>query len=410
MPPTQSALRPYHASYQETPISQSNATSSRFRWLIETEQQAEPSPSPPPSRRRPSPAASNASSGDGAYDGGATVDGETQGAGSSHEQMVKKLVRLALASEYSRQPIRRADITTKVMAPHTGRQFKNIFEEANHHLRSTFGCQMTELPQKEKVTISQKRAAQRNQTQNTLSSSNKSYVLTSTIPPALRNPSILPPPSVPTSASESAYTGLYTFILSLIYLSPGGTIPESRLEKHLKRMNADNYVLSGEKTEKVLKRMEKEGYIVKIRERDGGGEESVDYVVGPRGKAEVGEIGVAGCVRKVFGKTGMEREELEKRLVRSLGEGVEMKNGRDEERDAEAEAEADGDGETEVRAEENGHANGTGGRRKSARGAKNAPKTRTSTRRGRNSMVDEEAEGDEDEEDEEDEDEDESDE
>jgi len=33
--------------------------------------------------------------------------------GSSHGQMVKKLVRLALASEYSRQPIRRTDITAK---------------------------------------------------------------------------------------------------------------------------------------------------------------------------------------------------------------------------------------------------------------------------------------------------------
>ncbi|KAL8994795.1 MAG: hypothetical protein Q9169_005331 [Polycauliona sp. 2 TL-2023] len=371
-------------------------------------QQAEPSPSPPLTRRRPSPAASDASSADGAYDGGAAIDGETQGTGSSHEQMVKKLVRLALASEYSRQPIRRADITTKVMAPHTGRQFKTIFEEANHQLRSTFGCQMTELPQKEKVTISQKRAAQRNQTQNTLSSSTRSYILTSTIPPALRNPTVLQPASVPTSASESAYTGLYTFILSLIYLSPGGTIAESRLEKHLKRMNADNYVLSGEKTEKVLKRMEKEGYIVKIRERDGGGEESVDYVVGSRGKAEVGEIGVAGCVRKVFGKVGVEREELERRLVRSLGEGVEMKNRRSEEGEEEAEGQADGDRVTEAAAEEEGQPNGNGGRNRSARGAKNTPKTRATARRGRSALVEEEAEGDEDEEDD-DEDEEESD-
>ncbi|CAL8576362.1 hypothetical protein XPA_002248 [Xanthoria parietina] len=359
-------------------------------------QQAEPSPSPPPTRRRPSPAASDASSVDGAYDGGAALDGETQGAGSSHEQMVKKLVRLALASEYSRQPIRRADITTKVMAPHTGRQFKGVFEEANHQLRSTFGCQMTELPQKEKITVSQKRAAQRSQTQNTLSSSNKSYILTSTIPPALRAPNILPPASVPTSASESAYTGLYTFILSLIYLSPGRTIPESRLEKHLKRMNADNYVLSGEKTEKVLKRMEKEGYIVKVRERDGGGEESVDYVVGPRGKAEVGEVGIAGCVRKVFGKVGMEREELEKRLVRSLGEGVEMKNRPDEGGEAEVEVQADGAGASE------GEAEGGGRRRRSTRASNSTPKTPATRKRGRNAMVDEEAEGDEDEEEEED--------
>lgn len=85
-------------------------------------------------------------------------------------------------------------------------------------------------------------------------------------------------------------------------------------------MNAENYVLKGEKTEKVLKRMEREGYIVRVRERDGGGEESIDYVVGPRGKAEIGEKGVAGVVRKVYGKKDAEADELEKRLVRSLGD------------------------------------------------------------------------------------------
>lgn len=36
-----------------------------------------------------------------------------RGSGGEYDQMVKKLVRLALASEYSRQPIRRNDITAK---------------------------------------------------------------------------------------------------------------------------------------------------------------------------------------------------------------------------------------------------------------------------------------------------------
>ncbi|KAI4252739.1 MAG: hypothetical protein LQ352_004095 [Teloschistes flavicans] len=75
--------------------------------------QAETSASPPAVRRRPSPPASDASSVDEAYDDEAAADGDTQGAGSNYDQMVKKLVRLALASEYSRQPIRRADITAK---------------------------------------------------------------------------------------------------------------------------------------------------------------------------------------------------------------------------------------------------------------------------------------------------------
>lgn len=108
-------------------------------------------------------------------------------------------------------------------------------------------------------------------------------------------------------------------------------IPEPKLERYLKRVNADNHCLGGEKTEKILKRMEREGYVVKVRERDGGGDESVDYVVGPRGKAEIGEKGVAGVVRKVYGKKDLEAEELEKRLVRSLGEVViDKKNDRED--------------------------------------------------------------------------------
>ncbi|KAL9003383.1 MAG: hypothetical protein Q9188_003732 [Gyalolechia gomerana] len=75
--------------------------------------QTETSPSPPPTRRRPSPAASDVSSAGETYGNDTAVGGGTQSPSSTHEQMVKKLVRLALASEYSRQPIRRADITAK---------------------------------------------------------------------------------------------------------------------------------------------------------------------------------------------------------------------------------------------------------------------------------------------------------
>lgn len=194
-------------------------------------------------------------------------------------------------------------------------------------------------------------AAQRSQSSI---SSSKSYVLTSTLPAQYRVSKILVPPRAPSTATEASYTGLYTFIISVICLSPRATIAESRLERYLKRMNAGNYVLNGEKTEKVLKRMEREGYIVKVRERDGGGEESIDYVVGPRGKAEIGEKGVAGVVRTVYGKKDTEADELEKRLVRSLGEVVIEKRGgratREEEGGEEDnQPEADGDGRRDVR-------------------------------------------------------------
>lgn len=61
-----------------------------------------------------------------------------------------------------------------------------------------------------------------------------------------------------------------------------------------------------------------------------GGEEVIEYMVGPRGKMEVGAQGVAGLVRQVYGRpdpgdddiTPAERaqmEEFELRLARSLG-------------------------------------------------------------------------------------------
>ena len=206
------------------------------------------------------------------------------------------------------------------MAPNTGRQFKHVFSEAQEQLRSVFGMELTELPVREKVTISQKRSAQRTGTQGP--STSKAYILTSTLPARYRNASVLQPPQIPSTGAEASYVGLTTFIIALIYLSPSQTMSESRLEKHLKRMNADNHVLAGEKTEKVLKRLEKENYIIKVRERDGGGEESVEYVVGPRGKVEIGERGVAGLVRDVYGKKDAEADELERRLARSLGDVV----------------------------------------------------------------------------------------
>ena len=253
------------------------------------------------------------------------------------------------------------------MAPKTGRQFKHVFSEAQNQLRSVFGMEMTELPQKDKVTISQKRTAARSGV--TSSTTSKAYILTSTLPPRFRKPNILPPAQIPSPASEAAYVGLTSFILALIYLSPSTSISEPRLEKHLKRMNADNYVLHGEKTEKVLKRMEREQYIVKVRERDGGGEETVDYVIGPRGKVEVGERGVAGLVKKVYNKKDAEADELEKRLVRSLGDVV-MEKKRpvtDEEAEGENAEVEDGEQEPEPEPEQSSRRSGRRGSTKHTR-------------------------------------------
>ncbi|KAL4811493.1 MAGE family-domain-containing protein [Aspergillus unguis] len=249
-------------------------------------------------------------------------DGSNFRAPRSTDVMVKKLVRLALSSEYSRQPIRRVDISNKVLGEQGSRQFKMVFEEAQRILADTFGMHLAELPGKEKVTVQQRRAAQKVERS---SSTNKSWILTSTLPAKYRKQDILRPTRGP---MESAYTGLYTFIISLILLN-GGTLQEQKLERYLTRVNAETYTPI-DRTDRFLQRLCKEGYLLRNRESDGG-EEIIEYMVGPRGKVEVGARGVAGLVREVYGKQAMtednditpaEKEKLEEfefRLGRSLG-------------------------------------------------------------------------------------------
>jgi len=312
--------------------------------------------------------------------------------------MVKKLVRLALASEYARQPLRRADINAKVLAPGSTRNFKIVFESTQAVLRHAFGMTLTALPLREKITVAQKRAAQRltgNSQGNSHSGAPTAYILTSTLPLSMRTPAILSPPKIPSVGPEASYVGLYTFVVSVIYLSEGGRCSEGRLERALKKVAAEDHGPGGEKMDKVLKRMEKEGYIVKIREREAGGEESVEFVVGPRGKVEVGERGVAGCVREVYGDgvTG-----LEKRLERSLGVGT---FGKVEERVVDGEEEGDGGTEGEEGEGEEGEGEeGEGDAEEEERLARR----RTSARRnGRRAQEDEEDDDEGDEGDEEDE-------
>ncbi|MCJ1398163.1 hypothetical protein MMC11_001360 [Xylographa trunciseda] len=311
--------------------------------------QAEASPSPPPARRRRTP--SSRASFPASVDEATPLDGDPHdNAASSHEQMVKKLAsppRLPLpppidptTSLTCPTTAANAPPSPPVFAPNSTRAFKPVFAAAQTALRHTFGMTLSALPSKEKITVAQKRAAQRatGTSQGHTSSAPTAWILTSTLPADLRAPAILPPPKIPSAAPEAGYVGLYTFVVSVIYLSEGGRCSETKLERALRKVNAAEFVV-GEKTERVLKRMEREGYVVKVREREAGGEESVEWVVGPRGRVEVGEIGVAGLVRGVYAggrESGVEG--LEKRLEKSLGVGKVGRVGGDGE-------EGEGDGE-----------------------------------------------------------------
>jgi melanoma-associated antigen len=108
-------------------------------------------------------------------------------------------------------------------------------------------------------------------------------------------------------------------------------LPEQKLDRYLKRVNADTYTPI-DRTDRLIQRLCKDGYLTRNRDIDGG-EEVTEYIVGPRGKIEVGEAGVAGLVREVYGRSdsqisngtsnrrAVEDEEIddfEERLERSI--------------------------------------------------------------------------------------------
>jgi hypothetical protein len=143
-----------------------------------------------------------------------------------------------------------------------------------------------------------------------------SYILTTILPPAYRQPSIIAPSLIGNSEDEAAYVALCTVIVAYIAMSPGGQVPDYKLARMLKRMNAETNVPGGTKTEVALARMERQGYIWKVKENTGE-EETTDWRVGSRGKIEIGNRGIQGFVREVYGEDAT--EDLEKRLNRSLG-------------------------------------------------------------------------------------------
>ncbi|KAF2865227.1 MAGE family-domain-containing protein [Massariosphaeria phaeospora] len=245
-------------------------------------------------------------------------DDEHDNGSGSLAQLTKGFVRYALACEYSRIPIKRQEVNQKVLGAHA-RAFRHVFDAANSQLMEIFGMRMVELPNREKVTIRQKRAAAGSESQN---KSSNMWVLQTVLPPQYRTPDILGPDRKPSSHADpdvnSAYVGLYTLVISLIYLT-GGTLSEPKLDRYLKRLNADQTTPVDSK-DKLLARMVKEGYIVKIKD-DMSGEELIDYMVGPRGKVEVGEEGAANLVRAVSTDDGT--DDLNQRLERTLGIGGE---------------------------------------------------------------------------------------
>ena len=202
--------------------------------------------------------------------------------------------------------------------------------------------QLVELPGREKADLkSRRQLVNQGAKAAGANSSSKSWILVSTLPTRYKTDRriVTPTNAGGSQDAEASYTALYSFVTSVIYLN-NGVLPDAKLERYLKRVNAETYTALGA-TEKLLARMVKEGYVERRRDTSTG-EESIEWVVGPRGKVEVGTKGVMGLVKGVYGFLGAdvgdddddddgggrggggaeadeEEGELDRKLRRSLG-------------------------------------------------------------------------------------------
>ncbi|ORY55659.1 MAGE family-domain-containing protein, partial [Pseudomassariella vexata] len=245
-------------------------------------------------------------------DGDVNMNG---GAANEEAQLVKKLVRYALACEYSRTSIKRDGIRDKVLG-NNARSFKRVFDGAQKQLQDVFGMEMVELPVKEKRTLKEKQQATARKAKSQGATSSRQYILTSILPSAYKTNSIIAPSRTPSASEEAGYVGFYTFVISIIALS-GGELSDVKLRRHLTRMNAKDNLPFG-KTDDILTRMVKQAYVDKVVEKNDAGEEpTVSWCVGSRGRVEVPPQSIAGFAQEVFGE--QVDEDFQKRLYKSLG-------------------------------------------------------------------------------------------
>ncbi|KAI0154486.1 MAGE-domain-containing protein [Hypoxylon sp. FL1284] len=245
-------------------------------------------------------------------DGDGDVDMERSG-DSAEEQLIKKLVRYALACEFARIPIKRDGIRDKVLGNHS-RSFRRVFEGAQAQLQRVFGMVMLELPIKEKRTLKEKQKANARKASSQNTTPSRQYILVSVLPREYKSQSIIAPSRIPSTPEEAAYVGFYTMVISLVVLN-GGELSDTKLRRYLTRLNAGQN-LPMDKTDNVLQRIVRQGYVDKVVEKNEGDDDAVTWCVGPRGRVEVPPESIAAVVTEVWGDVP---SDFNQKLQRSLG-------------------------------------------------------------------------------------------
>ncbi|PJF19465.1 putative mage family protein [Paramicrosporidium saccamoebae] len=148
------------------------------------------------------------------------------------EDAIISLIRLALACEVSKKPIRREDIQNLILGENGGRLLRPLLVKANERLAKDFGMQLVPLPTIARalstLTIAGRRAATKKAEPSQNPTASTSYCL------------IACPERKRGYHRQPDQLGLLTLILVLIHLS-GGEMEESQLLESLNSWSAGRY-------------------------------------------------------------------------------------------------------------------------------------------------------------------------
>ncbi|KAI0260610.1 MAGE family-domain-containing protein [Gloeopeniophorella convolvens] len=268
------------------------------------------------------------------------------------------LVRLALFNEQRRLPLRRDEISKKVLGQRRG-QFKTVFERAQQTLRLTFGMELVELPTRSATAADRSQTQTQTQTQGgdddgeravtglrkkVAAQGSKTYILRSTLDPALISYAAQPhkrvreveaaaidpdaeggveePHGALLAAGENPVPlGVLHVVLALV-LASGRVLPDGELRALLRRLRlhpttplplpgAPHRPLT---LELLLSQLQRQGYLDRMRagpapaaapkrgrltNTQGHGDDdgaAWEWRWGPRAHAEVGEAAVGRFV------------------------------------------------------------------------------------------------------------------
>ncbi|KAF8929351.1 Melanoma-associated antigen F1 [Dissophora ornata] len=186
------------------------------------------------------------------------------------ERLVKDVVRLAIFTSHSDQPLKRDDI--KIILNDYPRMYDQVLQKAQERLRDVFGMEMVEL-------------TTRNRSGQSSDKGNKSYILRNILPMELLASSVVD------WELELEDMGLLMVILSLIMVREGAiyekdSSPFGDIQKKLDVMIKKRYL---------------EKY--KLEHMDESGEKAeMEYRWGARARVEVPAENVVQFIQEVFGR------------------------------------------------------------------------------------------------------------